>query len=259
MPRAALPSPAMRWWVRIAGGLVLLAGVALVALWWRMDALAERMIEQGASERLGVETTLRGLLLRPISGILSLRGLRIANPPGYEGDFLWVERARGELDVSTLRREVVEVREVELEGVVLALEERPNGSNYDHIVANLGRNAKPAAEEPGPSVRVRDLYVRNITAHVRLAPAPAPPITLEVPEIHLEDLGGPGGAGTGQITAEVVRAILTAVATRAPGVPLALTGRLLKGLGLSGAAELLRDAGERGLDAAREALRGILE
>jgi hypothetical protein len=57
----------------------------------------------------------------------------------------------------------------------------------------------------------------------------------------------------------VVRAILVAVATEAPGVPLALAGRLLTGLGLSGAAELLRDAGERGLDAARDALRGILE
>jgi hypothetical protein len=249
----------MRWLVRIAGGLLLLAGLALGGLWWRMDALAERMIERGASERLGVETTLRGLLLRPISGILSLRGLRIANPPGYAGDFLLVERARGELDVGTLRSEVIEVREVTLDGVVLALEETRAGSNYDAIVANLGRRAEPAAEEPGPSVRVRDLYVRNITAHVRLAPAPAPPLTLEVPEIHLRDLGGPGGASTGEITAEVVRAILTAVATRAPGVPLALAGSLLKGLGLSGAAEILRDAGERGLDAAREALRGILE
>jgi hypothetical protein len=249
----------VRWLVRIAGGLLLLTGLALGGLWWRMDALAERMIERGASERLGAETTLRGLLLRPISGILSLRGLRIANPPGYAGDFLLVERARGELDIGTLRNEVIEVREVTLDGVVLALEETRAGSNYDAIVANLGRSAKPAAEEPGPSVRVRDLYVRNITAHVRLAPAPAPPLTLEVPEIHLRDLGGPGGASTGEITAAVVRALLTAVATRAPGVPFALAGRLLKGLGLSGAAEILRDTGERGLDAAREALRGILE
>jgi hypothetical protein len=247
----------MRWLVRIAGGLLLLAGLLLGGLWWRLDTLAEHMIERGASERLGVETTLRGLLLRPISGILSLRGLRIANPPGYAGDFLLVERARGELDVSTLRREVVEVREVTLDGVVLALEETRAGGNYDAIVRNLGRSGKPAGEEPGPSVRVRDLYVRNITANVRLAPAP--PLTLEVPEIHLRDLGGPDGAEAGEITAAVVRAILGAVATRAPGVPLALASRLLEGLGLSGAAGMLREAGERGLDAAREALRGILD
>jgi hypothetical protein len=249
----------MRWLVRIVGALLVLALLVLGGLWWRMDALAERMIERGASEQLGVETEIRGLLLRPISGILSLRGLRIANPPGYTGDFLLVERARGDVDVSTLRREVIEVRDITLDGVVLALEESRGGSNYDAIVANLGREAKPAAETPGPSVRVHDLTVRDITAHVRLAPAPTPPLTLEIPEIHLRDLGGPGGASTGEITAEVVRAILTAVATRAPGVPVALAGRLLTGLGLSGAAEILRESGERGLDAAREALRGIFE
>ena len=248
----------MRWLVRIVGALFVLALLVLGGLWWRLDALAERMIERGATEQLGVETEIRGLLLRPISGILSLRGLRIANPPGYRGDFLLVERARGEVDVRTLRSEVIEVREVTLSGVVLALEESRGGSNYEAIVANLAR-PKSATDAAGPSVRVRDLYVRDVTAHVRLAPAPTPPLTLEIPEIHVRDLGGPGGAGAGQITAEVVRTILTAVATRAPGVPIALAARLLTGLGLSGAAEVLRDTGERGLDAAREALRGIFE
>jgi hypothetical protein len=249
----------MRWLVRFVGALLVLALLVLGSLWWRMDALAERMIERGASERLGVETEIGSLLLRPISGILSLRGLRVANPPGYTGDFLLVDRARGDLDVATLRREVIEMREVTLTGVALALEEARGGSNYDAIVANLGRSKPPPTNATGPSVRVQDLYVRDITATVRLAPAPAPPLTLEIPEIHLRDLGGAGGASAGEITAEVVRAILTAVATRAPGVPFALAARLLSGLGLSGAAEVLRDAGERGLDAAREALRGILE
>jgi len=104
---------------------------------------------------------------------------------------------------------------------------------------------------------VHHLYVRDIIAQVRLAAAPV--LVLEVPEIHLRDLGGPDGAGTGEITADVVRAILLAAATRAPGVPVALAGRLLTSLGLSGAADLLRDAGERGLEAAREALRRMLE
>jgi len=247
----------MRWLVRIAGALLLVALLVLGGLWWRMDALAERMIERGATARLGVETELRGLLLRPFSGIVSMRELRVANPPGYAGDFLRVERARGTLDVATLRRDVVEVREVTLAGVLLTLEQTGTGSNYDAIVANLERGARPASDAPGPSVRVHHLYVRDIIAQVRLAAAPV--LVLEVPEIHLRDLGGPDGAGTGEITADVVRAILLAAATRAPGVPVALAGRLLTSLGLSGAADLLRDAGERGLEAAREALRRMLE
>jgi hypothetical protein len=245
----------MRLLLRLGSALLLLVLLALGGLWWRLDSLAERMIERDTSERLGVETEIRALLLRPISGILSLRGLSIANPPGYAGSFLEVERARGELDVATLRREVIEVREITLSGVEVTLEEARGGSNYDAIVSKLGKPA-PSAGSAGPSVHVSDLYVREITAHLRLAPAP--PLTLEIPEIHLQGLGGPGGASSGEITAEVVRAILTSVATEVPGVPLALAGRLLTGLGLSGAADILREAGERSLDAARDALRGLL-
>ena len=246
----------MRLLVRLGLALLLLVGLALGSVWWRLDALAERVIERGASERLGVVTEIRSLLLRPISGILSLRGLSIENPPGYAGSFLVVERTRADLDVTTLRREVIEVREISLDGVEVTLEHARGGSNYDAIVSKLGER-EPSTESAGPSVRVRDLYVRNITAHLRLAPAA--PLTVEIPEIHLQALGGPGGASSGQITAEVVRAILTSVATEVPGVPLAFAGRLITGLGLSGAAEKLREAGERGLDAARDALREILE
>jgi hypothetical protein len=245
----------VRFVARGALALALLVALALGALWWRMDALAERAIERGASEALGVRTEVRSLLLRPLSGRLSLRGLEIANPPGWQGSFLVVDRAAARLDVATLRRDVVEVEEVTLRGVTLVLEETAAGSNYDAIVANLDGSGEAEAE--GPAVRVRDLWVREVTAHLRLGAAP--PLTLQLPEIHLRDLGGPGGAGSGAITAEVVRAVLTTVATRVPGVPLALATRLLGGLGLSGASKLLRETGERGLDAAREALRELLD
>ena len=244
--------PAMRWIVRLIGVLLALALLVVGGLWWRLDAIAKGMIEDGATERLGVQTEIEVLLLRPFSGTLSLGSLRIANPPGYDGNFLFADRVRGELDVSTLRNDVIEVREVTLSGVDLTLEEGSGGSNYGAIVTHLHARPKQAVSEPGPSVRVHDLFVRDITAHVRLGPAP--PLTLEIPEIHLRDLGGPGGAQAGEITAIVVREILTAVATRAPGMPFALAGRILTGLGLGSVVDALRGAGEHGLDALKDLL-----
>ncbi len=242
----------MRWIVRFIGALLVLALLVLGGLWWRLDAIAKQMIERGATEQLGVQTEIQFLLLRPFSGLLSLGELRIANPPGFAGDFLLADRVRGELDVSTLRSDVIEVREVTLSGVDLTLEEGSGGTNYDAIVANLHAHPKPAASEAGPSVRVHDLYVRDVTAHVRLGPAPA--LSLEIPEIHLHDLGGPGGASAGEITAVVVREILMTVATRAPGIPFELAAGILRSLGLGSAVDALKEAGERGLDA----LKGLL-
>ena len=242
----------MRWVLRIIGALLVLALLALGGLWWRLDAIAQEMIESSASERLGVQTEVGSLLLRPFSGILSLGALRIANPPGYDGDFLSADHVRGELDVSTLRNEVIEVREVTLSGVDVTLEERSNGTNYDAIVANLEARPKPAAAESGPSVRIHDLFVRDITAHVKLGLAPA--LSLQIPEIQLHELGGADGASAGEITAVVVREILVTVATRAPGMPFRLAGSILRGLGLGSAVDALENVGERGLDA----LKGLL-
>jgi len=243
----------MRLLLRGVAALLLLVLLALGALWWRMDALAQRAIERGASEALGVRTEVRSLLLEPFSGVVSVRGLEIANPPGYPGTFLAAERARAELDPRTLRRDVIDVTEVSLSGVAVTLEERREGTNYDAIVGHLERPSDAPKPSSGPQLRVRDLFVRDVTAHLRVGDAPD--LRLQVPEIHLRNLGGPGGTTTGEISVEVVRAVLTSVATRVPGVPLAVASRLLGGLGVSRAADTLRDLGERG----SAAIRGLFE
>jgi hypothetical protein len=242
----------MRWIWRFIGALFALALLVLGVLWFRLDFIAQGMIERSATERLGVRTEIGVLLLRPFSGILSLGELRIANPPGYDGSFLSADQVRGEVDVSTLRNKVIEVREVTLSGVDVTLEEGSSGSNYDAIVANIHSRPKRQAAETGRSVRVHDLYVRDVTAHVKLGAAP--PLSLEIPEIHLQDLGGPGGASAGEITAVVVREILTTVATQAPGIPFSIAGRILTGLGLGSVVDALKGAGERGLDALKDLL-----
>jgi hypothetical protein len=138
----------MRFVLRGFVALLALLALAFGALWWRMDALAERAIERGASEALGVQTEVKSLLLRPLSGKLSLRDLRIANPPGYAGAFLVVQEARGELDVRTLRSEVIEVMEVRLDGVEVTLDHERGGSNYDAIVAHLAGPPARGARRP---------------------------------------------------------------------------------------------------------------
>jgi hypothetical protein len=243
----------MRRLARPLAALLVLALLAFGTLWWRLDAFAERWLERGASERLGVATEIRALLLRPLSGIVSLRGLEIANPPGFDGAFLSVDSARGVLDVRTLRRDVVEVREVTLRGVALTLEETARGSNYDPIVDRLGRDADAPAE--GPQVRIERLVLLDVTARVRVGEAA--PLTLEIPELELHQLGGPDGAGSGEITARVVRALLVATATRVPEMPFAVAARLVGALGLGSATDLLLEAGERGLEAMGEALRQL--
>ena len=80
---------------------------------------------------------------------------------------------------------------------------------------------------------VQDLVIRDVTARVRLVGAPGVPgagreVAIEIPELRLQDIGSQtqGGAAAGQVVATVVRALLQAVATRAPDLPGELASQL---------------------------------
>lgn len=232
----------MRWVLRILGGLLLLFVLAVGGIAFYLNEIVSRAIEEGGTRSLGVRTAVSGVWLRPVTGKARIFGLEIANPPGFDSPhFLTLGDGFVKLDVDTLRQDPIEITQIRLETIELDLEQRGGKMNTDAILDHMGSadtktDTEPASgEQSGPSVVVRELLIRDITAFVDLVESMGKYGRMEVkiPEIRLTNLGAAeeGGADMSEVTDIIVSALLSAVAKHGAGLPLELTKDLVAGLG----------------------------
>lgn len=217
------------WW-SVVVALVLLLGAML----W-VDRLAKAGVEYGATYALGVKTTLDSADVGIVRGSVAMDGLQVSNPQGFtQPDFLKLGHGGVEVSLASLRSDVVEVRKLELSGIVLNLEKNRDGqANYDAILANLKRfeSTEPKPQEPakeGKKFIVRDLVIRDVTANVNVVGLVGN-VQVKIPEIELKDVGSDNqGAAMGQVVAVVTKAIMLAVVEKGGGI---IPADVLNGLG----------------------------
>jgi hypothetical protein len=230
----------MRWILRIAGGLVLVLILIVVGLAVYLDEVIGDAIERGGSYALGVPTQVGRVVLRPLSGTLSISGLSIANPPGFDAEnFIRLGEGFVSLDRETLGEPTLEIHSLHLDNVELALEKSGKGTNYDVILANMASPENgPEADAPeevsdGPALIIRELLIENVLAHYDVVGGLGS-VDVTIPEIRLTDIGGKDEpVSTAELTDIIVRALLASVARYGVNLP----ADLVKGLG-SGLASL---------------------
>lgn len=244
---------------------LVLVALAVVGLFLFLDAALRASVEKAGSSALGVPTHLERAALSPFDGEVTLGGLVIENPPGYdEKPFLALERAHAKADLSSLGSEVVRVELVELESVALLLQKRAGRANYKVILEHLGSGKErepqaPEDESAGVRQHIERLVIRDIRVDFDLLPLGGEITRAEVriPEIVLNDLGNSGnGAGMGEITARVVEALLQAALQAGAKV---LSPELLVDLkdGLAGLGVGVIELGEGVIGGIGGALEGI--
>lgn len=267
---------------RIAIGLLVVLLVAGAGIAFSLDALVERAIERGSEYALGVDTEVGSVRLGVLGGRFGLKGLRVSNPAGFDSPhFLSLREVRTGIDLRTLRSPVVEMPELVLSGIDLHIERRlDRGTNYgkllDHLEKTTGSGEKPAAEGPpaedGKRFVIRELALRDVTAHLHLAPelGTLPATEIALPEVKLRGVGsgGAGGISLAQLSELVVRTVLASAARQGTKLgPLAegLQGRVealpheligsVEGLAEEGSERLEKRGGDV-LRGARDLLRG---
>lgn len=229
-------------WLRVTAGAVVLLGAFLLALYFYIDSIARRVIERGSTYALGVDTDLGSTRIGLFSGAFGLRGIEVANPPGFEAPhFLGVREAQLDLDMGTLREPIVVVPLLALRGVEVDLDKRRGGANYEAILDNLARfeskDAEPApppepGESPGKRFVVQDVVIRDMEAHVRVVQAGGlGKVNVIVPEVRMRNLGGEGRPLTApQVTSIVVKAVLMSIAKAGAALPGGVASALFGGL-----------------------------
>lgn len=199
-------------------GLILII-LAVVAVNLFADRAVRVGIESSATKTLNVGVSVSNVDLSIMGGKLALQNLLINNPPGYQHDkLLQLKNAEIEVDVKSLLSDVVNIREIKLDGVNVVLEQRGiSGNNLQDVITAIRNGSK---EGEGKSLRVDNLEISNITVRMKLLPDTVQDdtITLELSPIRMTNLGYDNKLDMADLSGEIVLAIANRVVEQGVGV-----------------------------------------
>ena len=194
--------------------LVVLAAATIV-----LDRQVAEAVEQSTARALGVPVTLDRATVSLFTGRFTLNGLRVDNPPSFEGNrAIWIPVIEGRMRVRTAFRPVAELPSLTFSDVELRLETRDGRGNYEAMVEHYLREGRTATDDDRRYV-VEELLVRDMTVHLDLGGDAVPdgsPRTVTLPEIRLRNVGdAEAGVILDEIAGIAARALFEAALERA--------------------------------------------
>jgi hypothetical protein len=246
--------------------IVILVVVIALAINLFADRALKIGIETAGTKALNVGVSVGDVDLAIMKGKLGLENLVINNPPGYQHkQLLELRDSHIEVDIKSLLGDVVNIREIKLDGMNLVLEQRGiSGNNLQDVIKSIAAKDKQA-EPSGKKLHIDNLEITDVT--VKLKPLPIPgrvdTVPLKLKPIKMTDLGSDNKLDTARLSGKILLAIAGGVAEQGAGVlPEEIIDPLkgeLERLGkLSGA--LLEEGGKifkEGTDLGKELTEGL--
>jgi len=267
--------------LRIVAVVVVVLIIAVVIL---VNVFADRAVKMGieiaGSDVLGVKVKVDRADLKILGGSLEFSGLVIDNPRQYQNEkFLELANARIAVDVRSLLTDVVNIKQIKLDGIELVFEQKGiTGNNLQDILKNLPASdeKKTEAEPSGKKLHIDELEISNVTVKVKLLPIPGRTGTVpfKLKPIKMTDLGSDDKLDTAALIGKILVALAAGIAEQGVGVipdeilnPLkdqlgnlgALLGAGLEGGGklIGGGVDLTKGVLEGGKDAGKDIVEGI--
>ncbi len=200
----------------IGGGVVVVLAVAAVwLLYSSLDSLVRAAVEKYGSEITQTEVRLNEAVISATSGEGVLRGLKMGNPRGFKSDSAFrLGEVRVRIDIQSLGRDTVVIKEVVIAAPRITYELGPNGSNIDAIRRNVdsymgaGAGRAQGGGEAGTKLVIEDLYIRGGRVGVSATVLGGKTLSATLPDIHLTGIGKDKGGAT---PAEVLDRVIGAV------------------------------------------------
>ena len=213
-----------------AGALLGVVVVIVIVVLVGLDDIVKEAVERAGTRVTKVEVTLDEADVSPTKGTAALRGLTVANPPGFATDSAF---ALGEisvaLDIGSIGEDTILVHEVVVTRPKVTYElDEEGASNIDVIRSNVeshgetqsagatgsggsdgGGASDEAAEPDRHKLIIEDLYIRGGMVRVSAAMLGGDTMDADLPDIHIADIGKDTGGATPEEVAEIVMEALT--------------------------------------------------
>jgi len=209
--------------VTIGVGALVVAAAVVLALVLSIDFTAARVISSQGTSVLGAKTSVGGAHIALFGGTSSVSGLRVAQPSGFgEGDMLSLDRTSVTVRLPALLGERVEIDEVSLSGLDVAIVSKDGKINLQAVADNVQKSMSdttakpaPAGEKPGKEVLIRKLVVSDIdvTATGMGVTVTGNPVKVRIPNITLENVSSANAEEsiTSEVTSRVLQSVVAGV------------------------------------------------
>ncbi|MDE2418137.1 MAG: hypothetical protein KGN32_10050 [Burkholderiales bacterium] len=198
--------------------LVLIIGGGAWWLYRSLDQVVASAIRSYGPEITGVSVKLERFNIKPAEGMAALVGLELGNPKGFKTPrALAVGTISMQLDVASLTKDVVLIKEIVIEKPEVTYEYASGGSNLDVIQRNVeayvasktGKNeSTPKDNATQKKVIIEQVVIRDARAAVSAEILQGKAMTLVLPDMRLTDIGKKaGGVTPAEATRQVVGAI----------------------------------------------------
>ena len=182
-------------------------GVVLALAVANLDKIVKAAVEKVGTQTLGTEVTLASVDISLKSASGGLNGLVIANPEGFTTESAFeLDKVSLDLDLSTIRSDVIVVNLVVVDGARVVFEEKGGKINLQELLKNIetAPDSGEAAAE-GPKLVIKEFRFTN--AETRLITEQlGQDVNAKIPDVVLNDIGT---KGEGVTAAEAAQQLLS--------------------------------------------------
>lgn len=208
--------------VKILGGGVLaiilvIVVVMLIAL-QNLDSIIKNVIETVGSDVTQTEVTVSEVKFTLKDGRGEIRGLKIANPPGYQSSHAFsMKEVAVELDPTSLTGDVFVIKEILIDGADLIAEQKGSTTNLNELLDNMNSGEATSESTSNDESSASDvrLVLEKFAFTGTAATLTSPQLgekALSIPDIRLRDIGDKEtGLTPEQLATSMVKALLKQV------------------------------------------------
>ena len=180
--------------IRIGLGVIGLVLIVLLILYFRLNGIVKRTVEQQATNSLNLQTEVGGAQLSLFGGSLSLDEIQIASPQGFAAPFmLRLEEGDVKVKYGQLRQDPIRITSLVLDEPRLVIEQTNGKFNFSALTELSSRDT----QDPMKLI-IDDLQIKDATVVLRPGlPGLQNELKVPIPSLTLKNVGTGDGAENG--------------------------------------------------------------
>ncbi len=190
--------------------LVIIVVVLGVFVQFWLDNAIQWSVNKFGPKVLGVDTSVQRVYLSPAQGRVTLEGLHVGNPEGFNTDGIFdLSKVDVDLSMRSLFSDPIVVSHVMVDGMEVTYEQGLLRSNVGTLIDNLSGEKKPddkeepeepeeKAEGEGRKLIIEKFSLANSKVRVAMTGMMGLGVPIPLPSMELEGIGAKSGGATGK-------------------------------------------------------------